>query len=60
MVQIHNVTVELHRRLTSRAAFEAVSMSRLADLAESLHVPHLIDVEIAETRRRYAREGEPG
>ena len=31
---------------------------RIADPAESLHVPHLVDVEIAQALRRYVREGQ--
>ena len=31
---------------------------RLADPAESLHVPHLIDVEVAQALRRYVRGGQ--
>jgi predicted nucleic acid-binding protein len=32
--------------------------TRIADPATSLHVPHLADVEVAQTLRRYVREGE--
>jgi predicted nucleic acid-binding protein len=31
---------------------------RIADAEVSLHVPHLADVEVAQTLRRYVREGE--
>lgn len=31
---------------------------RIADPAESLHVPHLADVEVAQTLRRFVREGD--
>ena len=31
---------------------------RIADPAESLHVPHLADVEVVQALRRYVREGE--
>ena len=31
--------------------------TRIADPAISLHVPHLADVEVAQTLRRYVREG---
>jgi predicted nucleic acid-binding protein len=31
---------------------------RIADTSESLHVPHLADVEVAQTLRRYVREGD--
>jgi predicted nucleic acid-binding protein len=32
--------------------------TRIGDPATSLHVPHLADVEVAQTLRRYVREGE--
>lgn len=32
--------------------------TRIADPALGLHVPHLIDVEVAQALRRYVREGE--
>jgi predicted nucleic acid-binding protein len=32
--------------------------ARIADPATSLHAPHLVDVELAQTFRRYVREGE--
>ncbi len=32
--------------------------ARIADPAESLHIPHLADVEVTQTLRRYVREGE--
>lgn len=32
--------------------------ARIADPAESLHVPHLADVEVAQTLRRFVRDGE--
>jgi predicted nucleic acid-binding protein len=32
--------------------------ARIADPEVSLHVPHLADVEVAQTLRRYVREGE--
>lgn len=32
--------------------------SRLADPALGVHVPHLVDVEVAQALRRYVREGE--
>jgi predicted nucleic acid-binding protein len=32
--------------------------SRIADPSQALHVPHLIDVEIAQALRRYVREGD--
>jgi predicted nucleic acid-binding protein len=32
--------------------------TRIADPATSLHVPHLADVEVAQTLRRYVREGD--
>jgi predicted nucleic acid-binding protein len=32
--------------------------ARIADPATSLHAPHLADVEVAQTLRRYVREGE--
>ena len=32
--------------------------ARIADPAEGLHVPHLVDVEVTQALRRYAREGE--
>jgi predicted nucleic acid-binding protein len=31
---------------------------RIADPAESLHVPHLVDIEVVQALRRYVREGE--
>ena len=31
---------------------------RIADPALALHVPHLVDVEVAQALRRYVREGE--
>ena len=31
---------------------------RIADPAESLHVPHLADIEVVQALRRYVREGE--
>jgi predicted nucleic acid-binding protein len=31
--------------------------TRIADPALSLHAPHLVDVEVAQALRRYAREG---
>lgn len=31
---------------------------RIADPAQSLHAPHLADVEVAQVLRRYAREGD--
>ncbi len=38
-------------------AGEAIS-ARLFDPRESLHVPHLLDVEVAQVMRRYAATGE--
>lgn len=35
-----------------------VIAGRIADPEVSLHVPHLADVEVAQTLRRYVREGE--
>jgi predicted nucleic acid-binding protein len=32
--------------------------ARIADPATSLHMPHLADVEVAQTLRRYVREGD--
>ncbi len=32
--------------------------ARIADPAHSLHIPHLLDVEVAQTLRRLARDGE--
>ena len=32
--------------------------TRIADPVESLHVPHLADVEVVQALRRYVREGE--
>jgi predicted nucleic acid-binding protein len=32
--------------------------TRIADPATSLHAPHLADVEVAQTLRRYVREGD--
>ncbi len=34
--------------------------SRIEDPALGLHVPHLVDVEVAQALRRYVREGELG
>jgi predicted nucleic acid-binding protein len=31
---------------------------RIADPAEGLHVPHLVDLEVVQALRRYVREGE--
>lgn len=31
---------------------------RIADPAEGLHAPHLVDIEVVQALRRYAREGE--
>lgn len=41
-----------------RTPFAARLEARLFDPAQTLHVPHLIDVEIAQVLRRYARAGE--
>ncbi|MBI4728174.1 MAG: type II toxin-antitoxin system VapC family toxin [Acidobacteria bacterium] len=38
-------------------AGEAVAR-RIADPGESLHAPHLIDLEVAQALRRYSREGQ--
>lgn len=38
-------------------AGQAIAM-RIADPSLGLHVPHLADVEVAQTLRRYEREGE--
>jgi predicted nucleic acid-binding protein len=35
-----------------------VIADRIADPAEGLHVPHLVDVEVAQALRRYERGGE--
>lgn len=35
-----------------------VIASRIADPSLGLHVPHLVDVEVAQALRRYEREGE--
>jgi predicted nucleic acid-binding protein len=35
-----------------------VVAERIADPEVSLHVPHLADIEVAQTLRRYVREGE--
>ncbi len=32
--------------------------ARIADPGESLHIPHLADIEVAQALRRYVREGE--
>ncbi len=32
--------------------------ARIADPAESLHAPHLADIEVAQALRRYVREGD--
>jgi predicted nucleic acid-binding protein len=43
--------------LLGTSAGRAVA-ERIADPATSLHTPHLADVEVAQTLRRYVREGE--
>ena len=32
--------------------------ARIADPADGLHVPHLVDIEVAQTLRRFVREGD--
>ena len=42
--------------LNTRAG--ALVAAHLADPSEALHVPHLADLEVAQTLRRYLRDGE--
>jgi predicted nucleic acid-binding protein len=49
-----SAVLEVVLRTTAGAAIE----DRLFDRAASLHAPHLIDVEVAQVLRRYARSGE--
>jgi predicted nucleic acid-binding protein len=41
-----------------QTAAGAPMTERLLDPAESLHAPHLLDVEVAQTLRRFVRRGE--
>jgi predicted nucleic acid-binding protein len=47
MLQVRHVPDALHRTLKSRAA----------ESGESLHAPHLIDVEVCQVLRRYVATG---
>ena len=49
-----SVILELLLRTRAAKAIEA----RLFDANESLHAPHLLDVEVAQVLRRYAARGE--
>lgn len=49
-----SAVLEVLLRMPAAAAVE----SRLFDPGETLHAPHLIDVEVAQVLRRYARKGE--
>lgn len=49
-----SAVLEVLLRMPAAAAVE----SRLFDPSETLHAPHLIDVEVAQVLRRYARKGE--
>ena len=49
-----SVILELLLRTPAADALEA----RLFDAGETLHAPHLLDVEVAQTLRRYAARGE--
>ncbi len=49
-----SVILELLLRTPAAEAIEP----RLFDPAETLHAPHLIDLEVAQVLRRYARSGE--
>jgi len=43
-----------------RTAAAAAVERRLFDARETLHAPHLLDVEVAHVIRRYASAGDPG
>jgi predicted nucleic acid-binding protein len=55
-VIVTDASVILELLLRTRAA-DAVA-ARLLDTAETLHAPHLVDVEVAQVLRRYAARGE--
>lgn len=49
-----STVIEVLLRTSAAAAVER----RLLDPKETLHAPHLIDIEVAQVLRRYARAGE--